>query len=165
MSIVAGVQRAPVAAALILAAVSQLPFDRMVQHIQRLRAIEPHKMLRGDLAEWVYVANVGPLPAPQVKVPVPFVTSKIERSLMHAVPHDWNPDVPAPACRWRQSKAGNRGFFAGNVEYIDDVFAAVAFGCPFCQELQEICFPQVYSRSSDCHHHTASSICMPGLWR
>ena len=51
----AGVHRAPVAAALILAAVRQLSFDRMVQHIQRLRAIEPHRMLRGELAEWVYV--------------------------------------------------------------------------------------------------------------
>ena len=86
-----------------------------------------------ELAEWVPFSNLGPLPGPQVKVPVAFVTSRIDGALMHAVPHDWNPDAPAPACRWRQSKAGNRGFCAGNIEYIDDVFAAIAYGRPFCQ--------------------------------
>ena len=140
----AGVHRAPVAAALILAAVRQLPFDRMMEHIQRLRAIdEPHKMLRGELAEWVYVANVGQLPEPQVKVPVPFVTSLMDGALMHAVPHGWNPDVPAPACRWRQSRAGSRGFYSGNVEYVDDVFAAIAYGRPFCQGCRSLLPPGV----------------------
>ena len=99
----AGVHRAPVAAALVLAAVRQLPVDRMLQHIQKLRAIEPHKMIQGDVGEWVYTANVGPLPGLQVKVTVPFVTAKADGSLMHAVPHDWGPNSPAPACRWRQS--------------------------------------------------------------
>ena len=123
----AGVHRAPVAAALILAAVRQLPFDRMMQHIQKLRAVEPHKMIKGDVGEWVYTANIGPLPGPQVKIPVPFVTSKVDGSLMHAVPKDWDPDSPAPACRWRQSKADSRGFYSGNIEYVDDVFAAIAY--------------------------------------
>ena len=139
----AGVHRAPVAAALILAAVRQLSFDRMVQHIHRLRAIEPHKMLRGELAEWVYIANVGQLPPPQVKVPVPFVTSLMDGALMHAVPHDWNPDAPAPACRWRQSRAGSRGFYSGNIEYVDDVFAAIAYGRPFCQGCRNLLPPGV----------------------
>ena len=92
-------------------------------------------MLRGDLAEWVYVANVGPLPEPQVKVPVPFVTSL----MMHAVPHDWNPDAPA----WRQSRAGSRGFYSGNIEYVDDVFAAIAYGRPFCQGCRNLLPPGV----------------------
>lgn len=90
----AGVHRAPVAAALVLAAVRQLPVDRMLQHIQKLRAIEPHKMIQGDVGEWVYTANVGPLPGLQVKVTVPFVTAKADGSLMHAVPHDWDPNSP-----------------------------------------------------------------------
>ena len=139
----AGVHRAPVAAALILAAVRQLPFDRMMQHIQKLRAVEPHKMIKGDVGEWVYTANIGPLPGPQVKIPVPFVTSKVDGSLMHAVPKDWDPDSPAPACRWRQSKTGSRGFYSGNIEYVDDVFAAIAYNRPFCQSCALMCPPGV----------------------
>ena len=139
----AGVHRAPVAAALILAAVRQLPFDRMMQHIQKLRAVEPHKMIKGDVGEWVYTANIGPLPGPQVTIPVPFVTSKVDGSLMHAVPKDWDPDSPAPACRWRQSRAGSRGFYSGNIEYVDDVFAAIAYNRPFCQSCALMCPPGV----------------------
>ena len=139
----AGVHRAPVAAALILAAVRQLPVDRMLQHIQKLRAIEPHKMIQGDVGSWVYTANVGPLPGLQVKVPVPFVTAKADGSLMHAVPHDWDPNSPAPACRWRQSKAGSRGFYSGNIEYVDDVFAAIAYNRPICTTCALLCPPGV----------------------
>ena len=139
----AGVHRAPVAAALILAAVRQLPFDRMMQHIQKLRAVEPHKMIKGDVGEWVYTANIGPLPGTQVKIPAPFVTSKVDGSLMHAVPKDWDPDSPAPACRWRQSKTGSRGFYSGNIEYVDDVFAAIAYNRPFCQSCALVCPPGV----------------------
>ena len=43
------------------------------------------RMIKGDVGEWVYTANIGPLPGTQVKIPVPFVTSKVDGSLMHAV--------------------------------------------------------------------------------
>ena len=160
------------AAALILAAVRQLSFDRMMQHIQRLRAIEPHKMLRGELAEWVYVANVGQLPEPQVKVPVPFVTSLMDGALMHAVclmigtlthqpQHVDGARVELVAVVFIQEILNMLMMFLRPLHMVAR-FARVAGAC----------FPQVYSRSSgitqrlgegNCQQCTALLFCMPGL--
>ena len=132
-------------AALILAAsASVAPLIGWCKHIQKLRAVEPHKMIKGDVGEWVYTANIGPLPGPQVKIPVPFVTSKVDGSLMHAVPKDWGPDSPsssmplAPEQNWQ-----SRFFTRANIEYVDDVFAAIAYNRPFCQSCALMCPPGV----------------------
>ena len=91
----AGVHRAPVAAALILAAVRQLPFDRMMQHIQKLRAVEPHKMIKGDVGEWVLYCKHWTV-AWTASQDYRFHLSlrKLTGPLMHAVPKDWGTQIP-----------------------------------------------------------------------
>lgn len=129
----AGCHRAPVAAAILLACLQGKSFDDAITHIQRLRNIEPWKIVGDkcdpDLTYWVHtVANSRTLPDSVLRVPAEFISAASEESLWHMVPFGMLPDKPYPACKWRQADA----HFKRGVIFAHSANEAIVHDRPFC---------------------------------
>ena len=129
----AGCHRAPVAAAILLACLQGKSFDDAINHIQRLRNVEPWKIVGDkcdrDLISWVHtVANSRTLPDSVLKVPAEFISAASGESLWHMVPWGMLPDKPYPACKWRQADA----HFKREVIFAHSANEAIVHDRPFC---------------------------------
>ena len=102
----AGCHRAPVATAIALAK----SFDDAIAHLQKLRNIEPWKIVGRkcfrEFIDWVHTkANSQTLAESVLRVPAEFISAAADDLLWHMVPYGMPPNKPHPVCKWRQVDA------------------------------------------------------------
>ena len=130
----AGVHRAPCFAAVLCAHLRGDSFDWALDHIRRLRAIEPQKVQ--DRAEGREAFTW------------------LRRMVIHALCAGASHNQPQPACRWRQSSQHAKSYFKEDVICVDDILHGVALQRPWCRTCSAMLPAGVYSSLFD--HHSVS---------
>ena len=138
----AGCHRAPVAAAMILACFQGKCFDDAINHIQKLRNIEPWKIAGQrrdqDLVAWVHtIANSRTLPDSVLRVPAEFISAAVDDSLWHMVPF----------AMWRQSDA----HFKRGVTLAQSANEAIVHDRPYCNACYQFMPAHVLGELSESH--------------
>ena len=129
----AGCHRAPVATAIVLACLQGKSFDDAIAHLQKLRNIEPWKIVgpkcSREFIDWVHTkANSQTLAESVLRVPAEFISAAADDSLWHMVPYGMSPDKPHPVCKWRQVDAQ----FKRGVIFAKSANEAIVRERPFC---------------------------------
>ena len=125
----AGVHRAPVGCAMILAALQAQPLGNMLDHIQRVRNIEPWRIIGPrcdrELKEWVdREASGDTMPLSEIRVPAQWIAAQTPATaLWHLVPLRMAPG------KWRQKDPA----FKSGVVLADSVHEALVHDRPFCR--------------------------------
>lgn len=131
----AGVHRAPIGCAMILAVLKGEPFANMVEHIQRVRNIEPWKIIGdrsdADFKAWVHAKASGDtFPLTEIRVPARWIAAATpETALWHLVPARMPEENPHPVCKWRQKEPS----FRKGIVFADSVHEALTHERPFCR--------------------------------
>ena len=123
----AGVHRAPVLAALMLAWVSRRAFDDCYRQVEQLRAVDPAgvRERRGgaDIFKWAASGAAEDVPQRIPRPPFTWVCSRKRGSLWHIRKGD------APWCQWRQLARS----FKGEVYFADSVEEALGYQRSICK--------------------------------
>ena len=123
----AGVHRAPVLAALMLAWVSRRTFDDCYRQVEQLRAVDPAgvRERRGgaDIFKWAASRAAEDVPQRIPRPPFTWVCSRKRGSLWHIRKGD------APWCQWRQLAPS----FKGEVYFADSVEEALGYQRSICK--------------------------------
>ena len=123
----AGVHRAPVLAALLLAWVTRRAFNDCYRQVEQLRAVDPEgvKARQGGAAIFAWAASRAADDMPQrfPRGPFTFICSRKRGSLWHICKDD------APWCQWRQATST----FKGEVYHSESVEEALGYGRSICR--------------------------------
>ena len=138
----AGVHRAPLAAAAIKAMLTQTSFDDQLAWIGTVRRIEPHKIINKKsnklMMGWLRdLANRQTLQSVMVQLPVVLARSDTPTGGWHALTMCGERESPQPSCRWRQAPGGRKAFFAGKVVTADSVEEALVHERRWCRQCIE----------------------------
>eukprot|EP00438_Fugacium_kawagutii_P032678 Skav221339 [mRNA] locus=scaffold1845:45180:46922:+ [translate_table: standard] len=138
----AGVHRAPVPTAMLVAMLSHEPFDRKLQFIESIRAIESHKLTQDkrneQLMRWVrQTANQNRLAPVSVELPVRFCCSSQRRGAWHAVSVPIDGAPLQPSCRWKQAPSNPKSFFGDDPVLAGSVHEAMVYDRKWCRNCVE----------------------------
>ena len=110
-----------------LAVLKGEPFANMVEHIQRVRNIEPWKIIGdrsdADFKAWVHAKASGDtFPLTEIRVPARWIAAATpETALWHLVPARMPEENPHPVCKWRQKEPS----FRKGIVFADSVHEAL----------------------------------------
>eukprot|EP00438_Fugacium_kawagutii_P015958 Skav227095 [mRNA] locus=scaffold199:2660:6188:+ [translate_table: standard] len=138
----AGVHRAPVPTAMLVAMLCNEPFDRKLQFIESIRAIESYKLTQDkrneQLLRWVrQTANQNRLAPVSVELPVRFCCSTQRRGAWHAVSVPIDGAPLQPSCRWKQAPSNPKAFFGEDPVLVNSVHEAIVYERKWCRSCVE----------------------------
>eukprot|EP00435_Cladocopium_sp_Y103_P044163 s845_g12.t1 len=138
----AGVHRAPLAAAAITAMLTKTSFDDQLARIGTLRRIEPHKVIKKPsmkMAMWWLrdLANRQTFQSVLIQLPVVLARSDTPTGGWHVLTTRGSGEPPQPSCRWRQSPGNRKAFFTGGVVTAESVEEALVHERRWCRQCIE----------------------------